>query len=252
MALGNAVFGGSASVYDLLYGDKDTLGEAQWIASQFGQGMQGDSQRVLEIGAGTGRHARALADLGFTVTAVDPSSSMLERAPRHTAVTYVHGDGRNLRLDESFDVVLALFHVVSYQTTLDDASAFFRTVSHHLDSGGMFGFDVWYSPAVLHQRPESRVLTKQDDYIRVTREAHPTEDVPNSRVDVHYTYTVEELGAGASTVFEEVHAMRHFTHGEIELLASAHGMQVVSATEFLTKAPPSRDTWGVWFLLQKA
>ena len=251
MATSNQVFDASARVFDLLYRDKDTVGEAGWIAKNLRLSSSKKNVSVLEIGAGTGRHACAFANAGLSVTAVEPSLEMLERATAHERVSYLQGDGRHLRLDTTFDAVLALFHVVSYQTSFSDAHDFFDTASRHLTSGGLFGFDVWYSPAVLFQRPEDRVLTKEDDVLRVTREARPSEDVVNSRVDVNYSYTVEDLKSGTTSSFDEVHAMRHFTYGEIELLASAHGMSILDACEFMTHREPSRDTWGVWFVLKK-
>ena len=251
MTGGERVFDVSAGVFDLLYRDKNTYGEVEWISRFFGAQEDESNFSILEIGAGTGRHARAFGDLGFSVTAVEPSQKMLERASLHQRVTFILGDGRNLQLNTKFDAVLALFHVVSYQTSLSDVSDFFETASRHLKTGGIFGFDVWYSPAVMSLRPERRILTKENAQLRVTRGATPSEDVQNSRVDVHYAYTVEEINSGDVNRFEEIHAMRHFTQGEIQLLADSHGLSIVGVREFMSDRKPSRDTWGVWFTLQK-
>ena len=59
------VFQESAAVYDLLYGEKDTLGEAQWIATTLESHGCPPAGRLLEFGSGTGRHARILADRGY-------------------------------------------------------------------------------------------------------------------------------------------------------------------------------------------
>lgn len=251
MEASSSIFNNSASIYDLLYEEKDTSGEVRWISSELEAVRLKNGAKILEIGSGTGRHARAFADLGFSVTAVEPSEPMLKRATPHDQVSYLLGDGGSIRINEEFDVVLALFHVVSYQSSLSKVSDFFETASRHLKTGGVFGFDVWYSPAVMSLRPERRILTKENAQLRVTREATPSEDVQNSRVDVCYTYTVEELNSGEVNSFEEIHAMRHFTQGEIQLLADSHGFTIVGAREFMSDREPSRDTWGVWFTLQK-
>lgn len=246
------VFDVSASVFDLLYAEKDTNSEVQWILESLSLDEKSLHSSLLELGAGTGRHARAFADVGFSVTAVEPSSEMLRHAPQHDGVEFVQGDGRSIQLGKDFDLVLALFHVLSYQVSLADVTKFFETVSRHLRTGGLFGFDVWYSPAVLFLRPEERIRTQENDAIRVTRKAVPLEDVQNSRVDVRYTYTVEDLKSGTVRTFEEVHAMRHFTFTEIQLVAQSHGFKIVDSREFMSEQKPSRETWGVWFTLQKS
>jgi SAM-dependent methyltransferase len=68
-------------------------------------------RRVLELGAGNGGTAAALADLGYDVTAVEfnPSDAALARqlaaAPRSGAVDVVEADFYEVRFDEPFDFV---------------------------------------------------------------------------------------------------------------------------------------------------
>ena len=245
------VFQESAAVYDLLYGDKDTVAEAQWIATTLESHGCPPAGCLLEFGSGTGRHARILADQGYLVTGVEPSSDMLERAEPHARVTYLHGDTASTNLGEKFDAVMALFHVMSYHTSLHDLQAFWDTASQHLDPGGLFAFDVWFTPAVHSLVPEGRVLEKANSRISVTRAATPTEDISRSLVTVTYDYTVKDLASGTTSTFSESHAMRHFTQTEIELLARQHGFELLESHEFMSSAKPSRDTWGVWFTLRK-
>ena len=245
------VFQESASVYDLLYSEKDSLSEATWVAEILSSHSLKPGGKLLEFGSGTGRHARLLAEKGYFVTGVEPSVDMLQRAGHHPRASFLRGDTASTRLTQKFDAVLALFHVMSYHTSDHELHSFFKTASLHLRRGGLFGFDVWYSPAVSFLVPESRTLTKENAQLRVTREATPTEDIAHSLVDVHYTYAVELLSSGELTQFQETHSMRHFTQSEIQLLADLHGFTIADSREFLTNRRPSRDTWGVWFTLRK-
>ncbi|WP_380681604.1 class I SAM-dependent methyltransferase [Salinigranum sp. GCM10025319] len=55
--------------------------------------------RVLDLGCGTGRLSRQLADRGFAVVGVDSSAEMIDRArERHgdDGLQFVHGDARDL------------------------------------------------------------------------------------------------------------------------------------------------------------
>ena len=60
--------------------------------------------RIREPGCGAGRITRPLTDMGFTVTAVDESSEMLERLP--DGVRTVCGAAQTLDLGQHFAVVL--------------------------------------------------------------------------------------------------------------------------------------------------
>lgn len=245
----SAVFHTSAAIYDLLYENKDSASEARWVMDSLQRHGLPDGATVLELGAGTGRHARHLADLGCEVTGVDPSTEMLAMAIRHPRVSLRNGDGRDIRLDREFDAVVALFHVMSYQKTVADAQSFFTTAAAHTKSGGLFAFDIWYSPAVHHLTPTRRQVTKESDALSVSRTAVPTEDIQNSRVDVEYQYSVVEKNVGREYSFSEIHPMRHFSFTEIALLASEAGFEILETQEFLTGSTPSRQTWGVWFVL---
>src|SRR3954451_1097206 len=65
--------------------------------------------RVLDLGGGTGVHARWLAAAGFAVTLVDLLPEHVSRAAAIDGVEALMGDARALSLDdEDFDVVLLL------------------------------------------------------------------------------------------------------------------------------------------------
>jgi SAM-dependent methyltransferase len=68
--------------------------------------------RVLDVGCGPGRHAHALARLGFDVVGVDISERFValarEGAPPGTAVRFERADARELAYDAEFDAVISL------------------------------------------------------------------------------------------------------------------------------------------------
>lgn len=71
--------------------------------------------RVLDAGCGFGRHSLALAGRGATVTALDPSPTMLEAAAAGaerqglTSIDFVEATIATMEMDRSFDAVLCLF-----------------------------------------------------------------------------------------------------------------------------------------------
>lgn len=249
---GTGEFSDYARLYDLVYRDKETEAEVRWIVSELERWSPGFSAAtILELGSGTGRHASVLSNLGHTVVGVEQSQQMIALVPDSAKFESILGDARTVRLGRNFDSVLALFHVVSYQTSDDDVWKLFETAAYHLKKGGLFGFDIWFSPAVHALSPEDRELRIENDELRVIRAATPREDLTRSLVAVDYRFDVVEKATGRVQSFSETHVMRHFTHNEIAGFAKATGFELLASRELLTGAEPSRTTWGVWFTLRK-
>lgn len=244
------VFDAYSRYYNLLYRDKDYAAEAAYVQALLEDfGISGGD--LLELGSGTGRHGCLLADKGYRVLGIERSPEMLAQARSSAGFRCQLGDACTIQLDRCFDAVLALFHVLSYQTDNASVQALFARASEHLKPGGLFVFDFWYSPAVFAQRPEVRVKSLQDDQVQVTRIAEPSLLVNDNRVDVHYRVFVQDLASGQAQTLEETHAMRHFSLPEIDLLAGQAGFARVRAEEFLTGTVPGEGTWGVCVVLQK-
>ena len=243
-----------SAFYDLLYADKDYAAEADYVAR-----VLGPARSVLELGSGTGRHGRLLAERGFDVLGVELSAEMAAEARRRScnggpsAGTFSCdvGDLRSFRAGRTFDAVISLFHVISYQTGNDDLAAAFKTAAGHLAPGGLFLFDVWHGPAVLTQQPSVRTREAADPARRLRRTATPTLDTNLGTVRVDYDMACEDLVTGEATRFGETHLMRYLFPTEIGLLAAAAGFQQLGSEEFLTGRPPSPDTWGVAYLLRR-
>lgn len=245
-----AVFGDYSRYYDLLYADKDYPAEVIYIRDllhRFGV----DGGDILEFGSGTGRHGQLLAGEGYRVHGVERSAEMVARSSQGCGFTCQEGDICTVRLGRTFSAVLALFHVVSYQVTNQAVSQVFKSASAHLASGGLFVFDVWYSPAVYSQHATTRVKRASDMELEVTRIAEPVAFPNENRIDVNYTIFARDRQSNAVDTLSETHAMRHFSIPEIDSLAEASGLQRVACEEFLTASPPGETTWGICFVLRK-
>jgi SAM-dependent methyltransferase len=249
--MAEATFGLLSAAYDLLYRDKDYATESARVLDLLERWGGARPRTILELGAGTGGHGVHLAAAGVEVQGVEASGDMVAKARVAQGLTIVHGDARTVRLDRTFDAVVSLFHVASYQTEDADLAAFLATAGAHLSPGGLVLFDAWYSPAVLAQRPEVRIRRVSGEGLTVLRIAEPKEEVSASRVDVHYTFAVDRESDGSREQGTELHRMRHVTVNEVRLLAARAGLEFIHAEGFPDGAPPSRDTWGVCFILRK-
>ena len=248
-----------SAIYDLLYRDKDYGAEAEYVGEKVRSLVPG-ARSLLEFGSGTGRHGRLLAAMGFDVHGIERSPEMVSRA--HAANDRASsktggsfscevGDICTASLGRTFDAVVSLFHVMSYQTSNQALRAAFQSAARHLAPGGVFLFDVWHGPAVLSQRPSERIKEVADDRYRVKRTARPELDTNRSTVKVEYEIECEDRSNGETVRFSEEHLMRYLFPTEVEFLAESCGMQLKTMEEFLTGEPPSPSTWGVAYLLQR-
>src|SRR5690348_15773993 len=102
-----------------------------------------DQRSVLELATGTGHYARRLRRLGARrVVAVDLSAEMIDLAREAESraslgICYQVHDVATLELDETFDVVIAVY-LLHYAADLDHVDAMTRVVAHHLKPGGRF------------------------------------------------------------------------------------------------------------------
>jgi SAM-dependent methyltransferase len=245
------VFDLYAAYYDLLYRDKDYAGEANYLLALIGEAAP-HARSMLELGCGTGGHAIEFAERGFSVHGIDFSASMIERAHRRRAMVaesqarrlaFEVGDVRTFRANRTFDVVVSLFHVMSYQTTNDDQAAAFATARCHLPPGGLFVFDFWYGPAVLTDRPRSVVKRVSDDRIEVVRKTTPSMHPNQNRVDVHFDVDIVSRTDGDARQLSETHHMRYLFLPEIEQQLRHNDFELLSAQAWMTRQALDDRTW---------
>jgi SAM-dependent methyltransferase len=240
-----SVFGTYSRYYDLLYRDKNYQAEANFVLSLINQHCP-QAATLLDLGCGTGRHARLFAEAGYQVTGVDRSQEMLDvaRAAAKTSkgrLDFAPGDVRDVRLGKQFDVVTSLFHVMSYQNQNLDVNAALATLREHLAPGGIFIFDFWYGPAVLNLKPAVRALRLEDAETAVTRIAEPVMHPNRNVVDVNYQVFVKDTASVSE--LRETHAMRYFFLPELELFAERNQLRIEHSLAFLSDAALSTETW---------
>ncbi len=249
-----SVFEKYSRYYNLLYQDKDYQGEAGFVHELIGYHAPG-AQTILDLGCGTGRHDILLAEKGYTMSGVDMSPEMIAVARKssgqsspgiNAAPVFHQGDIRSFRLDEKFDVVISLFHVMSYQTTNDDFVSAVQTAREHLKPGGVFIFDFWYGPAVLTDRPAVRVKKLEDDQIQVIRAAEPVMHANKNLVDVKYIVWIKDKTSSLTEEIRESHPMRYWFMPEIRSLTQSAGFELLDQGEWMSRKEPGFDTWGVY------
>lgn len=98
-------------------------------------------KKILEVGAGTGHLSKELSNLGFSVTAIEPSLGMYHVAQEvleKTSVKLINSTSFELDKQSLYDISFS--HLVAH--VVDDLISFFESVGKHLETGGHFIFSI--------------------------------------------------------------------------------------------------------------
>jgi SAM-dependent methyltransferase len=241
-----------SDAYDLVYGEKDYAGECDLAERLFQVYGDHSIRSILDLGCGTGGHARLLGQRGYEVVGVDRSESMLAHARKKAStfsddgrVQFRQGDVRFLDLDQRFDAVLMMFAVLGYQSGNEDVLAALKTARRHLAVGGLLLFDVWYGPVVLQERPGERVKEIATSTGQILRTAHGELDARQHLCNVCYqVWRLEEGRIVEHT--EELHTMRYFFPLELEFFLRCSGFSMLRLGAFPEfDREPDETTWNV-------
>ncbi len=227
--MSGGTFAQYARYYDLLYRDKDYAGEARWVDAVLREDGR-PAGSLLDVGCGTGAHAREFARLGWTVAGVDASVDMIalarQRTPAAAGIAFTSGLAAEFNLGRRFSAVVSLFHVASYHAADGELARMLANVRRHLPPGGRFVFDFWHGPGVLADPPARRERRIEDDVIRIHRVAVPVHDTARRIIEVQYDVTIEPVAGGAPEKIRELHRMRYFSVPELAPLLAAAGFRV--------------------------
>lgn len=244
------VFGNYSKYYNLFYQDKNYAGEAEYVHRLIQRYASG-AKSIIELGCGTGKHADLLSQKGYTIDGVDMSQTMLlEAKNKYPHIHFHHGDIRQIRLAKKTDVVISLFHVMSYQQTNEDLEKAFSTAKVHLHNGGIFIFDCWYGPAVLTDRPVVRIKHLKDESFSVTRIAEPVIYPNENIVDVNYHLFIKDKATDEVEELKETHTMRYLFKPEIEEMMKVAGFEMLTCEEWMSGKDLGFDTWNACFVVK--
>jgi len=240
--------------YDLLYSDKDYTQEVEYIDNLINK-FAANKKTILDMGCGTGKHDELLCEKGYTVHGIDLSADMLRiaesrRKGKEKTLSFSQSNIQKLKLDKKFDVVVSLFHVMSYQNTNDELIKAFEVAKKHLSNNGIFIFDFWYGPAVLTDLPVTRIKRLSNENINVTRISEPTLYAQENIVDVNYDVFIEDKITEEIIEKRELHKMRYFFDKELELICEKVGFTIEKKFKWLKETSPNYNTWNVVWVIK--
>ena len=137
---------GFAAVYDILM---DHIPYDEWAVyiSKLLKKSNINKGLVLELGCGTGKMSRRLADMGYDMIGIDTSEEMLSVARelgegKDDGILYLCQDMRGFELFGTVAAVICVCDSMNYMLSEEDLSKVFELVNNYLDPGGLFIFDM--------------------------------------------------------------------------------------------------------------
>ena len=256
---------GFAQVYDLFM---DNIPYDEWsdyLVSLMHE--QGTSEGlVLELGCGTGKITRRLADKGYDMIGIDNSYDMLSIAiekedelrdeegnlPRN-GILYLRQDMREFELYGTVAAVVSICDSMNYITSEEDLVSVFKLVNNYLEANGLFIFDlntVYKYREILGER----VIAENREEASFIWDNMYYEDEQINEYNLTVYARVEDENDACDGLFErfdEVHYQKAYTLEKIQELLERAGMQFVTAYDAFTKEPPKATSERIYVVARE-
>jgi ubiquinone/menaquinone biosynthesis C-methylase UbiE len=220
---------------------------------------------VLELGCGTGRVTKAIAEAGHRITGMDISQRMLERASERLAdldddakerVQLIEGDMTRFELGEKFRLVIVPFRPFQHLLDIRQQMSCLDCVARHLVRGGKLIVDFFQTdPRRMHD-PEflqERLVAEYD--MSGGRRVKLTERVAafhraEQRNDVEMIYAVNHAD-GRTESLRFAFTVRYFFRYEVEHLLARCGYRVGAVYGSFDRSPLLNDSPEMIFVAER-
>jgi SAM-dependent methyltransferase len=192
---------------------------------------------ALELGCGSGRLLKPLAQHGIEVVGVDSSPAMLARARQylqeHNALAQVElleADARALHLNRRFRLAFVALNSFAQFTTRQDQRAVLRVLHEHLLPGGTLILDLPNADLRRYQQADGQlfhqgVWTDESQQVIVSHFMAATHDEETRVLHLTHFYDIHpQAGPLRRIVVENELAL--LSQGEAELLVESCGFQI--------------------------
>lgn len=242
-----------AAYYDMLYKNKNYNVEADYIADLL-HDESVTAGELLDVGCGTGKHLACMKAKGFSVSGVDLSQNMIQKAQQLLGndVELQVSDAASFAFNKKFDVITSLFHVVSYLNDTDAVISSFKNIAKHLNKEGRFIFDFWHGAGCLTDFPKTKILRLEDEKCSLMRITEPVIHFNKNVIDVNFEIHLTDKISGKTNKINETHSMRYFFLPELEYYLKESGLRIEKAYRWLTKESLDSNAWYGIIVAKKA
>lgn len=226
-------FGLEAKFYDKIWGKYDYDADVKFLDDFL---REHKCRSVIDIGCGTGNHAIRLSKLGFEVTGVDASPTMLKTAKekdKKARVRLILGDMRKLEnvipSGQKFDAAICLGQTFYHLVTDRDVQAFLSSLHKVMEKNGLFIFDARNATKIREDYLDRLLLDHviTEEKLQLLLLFYNTRHSRNRNIMIwRPIYLINEDGRVGFQIRE--HKLRWFQYSWLKRTLASYGFQVVA------------------------
>ena len=195
---------------------------------------------LLDLGCGTGKLTRFLAEKGYDMIGVDCSYEMLDIAREQSdeSILYLLQDMREFELYGTVRGIYSACDSLNYILEEDELREVFALVNNYLDPGGLFVFDLNTPYKYTELLAENTFAETRDEGSFIWENYYDEEEKIN---EYDLTLYIKEED-GRFQRFEETHIQKCYELTTVQRLLEEAGMEFVAAYDAYTKEPVSEES----------
>lgn len=253
---------GFAEVYDLFMDNVPYQEWSHYLISllkehQVFQGL------VLELGCGTGRMTRLLAQAGYDMIGVDSSEEMLQIArekewdkaksdasvagQEETDILYLLQDMREFELYGTVKAVVCVCDSLNYILEEEDLLTVFRLVNNYLDPGGVFIFDMNTLYKYREILGENTICENREEGSFIWENFYDEESQINQYDLTLFIRESQDLYRR----YEETHFQRGYELRKVQKLLEEAGMEFVGSYDAFTREPVKEESERIYVIARE-
>ena len=200
-----------AKYYDKFYQKKDYNKEVTFLMN-----FINPSDKIIDIGCGTGVHASLIFKNGFDIDGLDLNNEMLEIAKTRLNSNFYLQNILDINIDKKYDVIISMFAVINHLKSINELEKCLSNLKGILNDNGRIIID-------LHNPQSSGSKTDSyDDMTRVMEWNYDREArIENSKI----TFFIGDKR------YDDSHVFKIFTIDEVKECCRNVGLKVLNVYE---------------------
>ena len=211
---------------------------------------------LVDLGCGTGQMTSRLRDKGFSMIGMDLSEDMLTIANESRQpgdILYTLQDMRSFELHGTVKAFLSFCDSMNYMTSKEDLLAVFMRVSHYLENGGLFLFDM-NTPYKYKNLLGDNTFAETREEGSFIWENEFDESTGENIYDLTLYIKKDVLYQDGCEDFEqffETHVQHSFSADEVEDLLTKAGLLFIECIDAETLEAPTETSERVYYIATK-